>query len=1062
MSGGGIAALCVRRPVLTIVLNILVVLAGLAAWFGIEIRELPNVDRPIVTVRTDWRGATPESVDTQITGVIEGAVARVPGVSTISSRSRFGESRVTVEFDPSVDIDVAANDVRNAVAGVERRLPDDLDDPPTVIKSDADAQAIMRLAVTASATPIEELTRIVDDEIVDRLAAVPGVATVQVYGERKEIVRVTLDPQALASRGLGVEHVEAALADAALDMPAGTFETSQQNLIVRADASAVTAAEIAAIAIDGVTRIGDVATVAFGPEAESSTIRMNGRTGIGLGIVRQAQSNTLQISADVRAAIAELAALLPEDVQVTVTSDDALFINGAIHEVALTLGLATLIVVGVIWVFIGSVRATLIPSVAVPIALIGAIAAIWLAGFSLNILTLLALVLATGLVVDDAIVVLENIERHRAMGYGPRAAAVIGTRQVFFAVIATTATLAAVFVPISFLPGTAGRLFAEFGFTMAIAVLLSSFVALTLGPMLASRLPAVAHDGGGGLLGRAGTALAGLYRRLLDLALAAPIVVVALCAVFAVASVGVFTALPEELTPPEDRGSMFIVVNAPQGAGLDFTGRQLRQVEEAVAPLLDTGEVERIFTIAGTSGANSGFVIIGLAPWEDRARSQQEIAAELRPKLDAIAGARVALRSSNSLGIRGGGTGLQFAVTGVDFDALAMAAERFVDAADRLPGLTGLSLAYDTTQPQLSVVIDRERASDLGVPIGGIAAVLQTMLDGRNVVDIFVGDEAIPIRMQALEGSFDDPGDLDSLTIATGDGRVIPLSSLVTVTETAVAPELSREGQRRAVPLSAQLAPGTDLRSAMEQVEALAPELLAPGQQIRFLGEAATLEQTASGVATTFGFALLVVLLVLAAQFESFVGALIILATVPFGLAAAVFAVALSGGSLNVYSQIGLVMLVGLMAKNGILIVEFADQLRDRGRSVREAVREACSVRLRPVMMTMIATVAGGVPLILTGGAGGEARAALGWIIVGGLGFSTVFTLFLTPVAYLLLGGLRAPRGAEAKRLEAELAAAEARHAEAIGTAPAQSVPPKGDGPKTEPGRGGDLPAAAE
>jgi HAE1 family hydrophobic/amphiphilic exporter-1 len=1022
--GGGIAALCVRRPVLTIVINLLVLIAGIAALSGVEIRELPNVDRPIVTVRTDWDGATPASIDTQVTGIIEGAIARVPGVVTISSRSDYGESRVTIEFDPSVDIDVAANDVRNAVSRIERQLPDDLDDPPTVVKSDADADAIMRLAVTSPTMPIEDLTSLVNDEIVDRLAAVPGVADVSVYGDREAVLRITLDPQSLASRGIGIDEVADVVAGAALDMPAGTFESSNQNLIVRADASAITAPAIAALVIRDGTRVGDVATVSFGPDTGSSTIRLNGRTGIGLGIVRQAQSNTLAISEAVHAAIAELQQTMPSDVEITVTSDDAVFIDGSIHEVLVTLLLATIIVIATIWLFLGSLRATLIPAVAVPIALVGTLAAIWLVGFSVNILTLLALVLATGLVVDDAIVVLENIERYRAMRVGTRAAAVIGARQVFFAVIATTATLVSVFVPISFLPGTAGRLFIEFGFVMAIAVLLSAMVALTLTPMLASRLGHGGHATYPGPVAAAGRGLASLYRRLLDAALAAPLVVFTICALFAIVALGIFRALPEELTPPEDRGSMFISVQAPQAAGLDFTDRQLRAAEAVVTPLLDSGEARQIFTIAGNGGANSGFIIITLAPWEQRSRSQQAIAASLQSQLDAIPGARLTLRSSNSLGIRGGGTGLQFAITGTSYDDLAHAAEALIGASDRMPGLRNLSLSYDTTQPQLSVTIDRERASDLGVPIDGIATALQTVLDGREVANLFIGDDTVPIRLQAKEGSFVDPDDLDSLTIASADGHMVPLSSLMQVSETAVAPSLGREGQRRAVPLTAQLQTGVDLRSAMEQVSAAAEEVLPAGMEIRFLGEAAALNQTSSGVATTFGFALLVVLLVLAAQFESFVGALVILSTVPFGLAAAALAIGLTGGSLNVYSQIGLVMLVGLMAKNGILIVEFADQLRDQGRSVRDAIREACAVRLRPVMMTMIATVAGGVPLILTGGAGGEARAALGWIIVGGLGFSTLFTLFVTPVAYLVLGRFRKPRGAEQRRLDEELATA--------------------------------------
>jgi HAE1 family hydrophobic/amphiphilic exporter-1 len=670
---------------------------------------------------------------------------------------------------------------------------------------------------------------------------------------------------------------------------------------------------------------------------------------------------------------------------------------------------------------------------------------ILLAGFSLNILTCSPSCSPPGLVVDDAIVVLENIEEDARPRHGSARRAVLGAKQVFFAVVATTATLAAVFVPISFLPGTAGRLFSEFGFVMAFAVALSALVALTLCPMLASRMlkdpdPAVPERRNFLLRGleRIGAGGERLYHRMLDGALAAPLVVLAAACLFAAAAAFTYTTLPEQLTPNEDRGFIPVSIRGPQGVGIEYMDAQIRQVEAAALPLLESGEVTNILLLAGMMSANSGFVVLTLAPWEERARTQQEIAQELNGKLQKIPGVQISARQANSLGIRGGGQGLQFAITGTDYDALADQAEALRTALEAAPGFDTVQLNYDTTQPELAVTINREAAADLGVPVETLGATLATLLDGREMGEYYVGGDAIPVRAQAPDGMIDDPGDLDGIYVRTADGRMVPLAAFVTVEERAVAPELPREGQQRAVPLTATLAAGNDLRQAMTGLEALAATVLPPTTGIEYLGEAATLNETSSGVAATFGFALLVVLLVLAAQFESFLSAVIIMITVPFGLAAAVFAIALSGGSLNIYSQIGLVMLVGIMAKNGILIVEFANQLREQGFRVRDAIREACRVRLRPVVMTMVATIVGGVPLVISSGAGSEARQALGWIVVGGLGMATVVTLFVTPVAFLLLAGFGKTRSADAELLEAELANSAGTELE---TTPRRGVP---------------------
>ncbi|SON54440.1 Efflux pump membrane transporter BepE [Hartmannibacter diazotrophicus] len=1023
-------ALFVRRPVLALVINALIVVAGLAAFNGIEIRELPNIDRPIVTITTTYDGAAPETIDTEVTSVIEGAVARVAGVASISSSSQSGRSRVTAEFGDNVDIETAANDLRGAVDRVRNTLPDDADDPQ-VVKSDADSDPIMRVAILSDTMSIENLTTLVDDRITDRLSAVDGVADVQAYGDREAIFRVDVDEAALAARGLTLADLVTTLSSVTFDAPAGSLRTGDQALIVRADARVITAEAMGDLLVDASTRVRDIAYVSRGPDINSTQLRVNGRVGIGLGIIRASGSNTIDISNNVRQAVADLQATMPKGVEIRVTSDDATFINGALHEVEIALGLGIAVVVLVIYLFLADARATLIPAVTIPVSLIGTLAAIWLVGFSINILTLLALVLATGIVVDDAIVVLENIVRQRHLGLKSRAAAVVGTQEVFFAVLATTATLAAVFVPISFLPGQAGGLFREFGFVLAMAVAISSITALTFAPMLAAYvLPeSSSGHGEGNLLGRAlnavGAVLARIYFAILRAALALPLVVIVLCLLFGAVAYVSFKALPQELTPSEDRGVILMRVSAPQGVSIDYMSRQMDQINAILKPYRDSGEAQAVLTIAGRgTQLNSGFVVMTLADWAERERGQQAIAREINAKLAKLPGMRAFAFSPNSLGIRGGGQGLRVGILGPTYEGLQEEAGKMIAAMNANPAFDGPRLDTDPTQPQLSIDINRERVKDLGISLDDLQIALQAVLDGRKIAEVNVAGDAVPVKLMSTANPVNDPKDLENLFLRSGDGRMVPMSSVATIRENASAPELDREEQTRAVTITSNLGNGVAMQGALDTARQIAATTLAPGYRLIPLGEAATLEETSSGLSKTFGFAIAIVLLVLAAQFESFVSALIIIATVPFGLAAAVFAILLTGGTINLYSQIGLVMLVGIMAKNGILVVEFANQLRDQGMSVREAIEEACRVRLRPVMMTMIATIVGAVPLVLAFGAGAEARVALGWVLVGGLGFATVFTLFLTPVMFLLLARFSKPRATGEQRLASELAEA--------------------------------------
>ncbi len=1016
-------ALFVRRPILAFVLNALIVIAGLSALSGAEVRELPDVDRPVITVNTNFEGAAPETIDREITSVIEGAAGRVAGVKSISSTSRFGSSRVTVEFRDDVDLDVAATDLRDSIARIQNNLPDEAD-PPRVVKADADSEPVLRIAVTSSTRSAQDLTKLVRDTVEDRLLAAQGVADVQIFGERDLVFRVDIDQLQLASRGLTLTDLRDTLSTVSFDAPAGSLSSDSQNILVRTTASVTTSEQFEALEVVPDVKLGDVARVTLGPEPGSSVLRANGETGIGLGIIRQAQSNTLEISEAVRAVIDEVRPILPNDVEMFVTSDTATFIKGAIHEVEIALVMSVLIVTAIMYLFLRDARATLIPAIAMPVSLIGTLAAVWLVGFSINILTLLALVLATGMVVDDAIVVLENIVRRRSEGMGARAAAVMGTQQVFFAVIATTTTLAAVFIPLSFLPGQTGGLFREFGFTLAIAVLLSSITALTLCPVLASRLlraedvDAPSH----GVIGWIGGKLAGLYAVTLRATLAAPLVAVTVAVLFAAFAAVLFGTLRQELTPPEDRAVALLSITAPQGVAQDYTDAKMREIEALIEPLRASGEVENVFAIVGQGGSDSrGFMVLSLADWALRDRSQQEIVEELNGKLRGVVGIRAFAIQPNSLGIRGAGQGLTFAILGNDYASLADSAAQLVDRLEANPAFGQVRLGYETTQPQLFIEVDRARAADLGVNIDGMGEALQAVLDGRSVGTVFLNDDSYDIKLESNAEPVDDPGDLERVFVQASDGKMVPISSFVTLTERAVAPELSRESQLRSVQITAGLTPEMPLGAALAEVEQLAAEILPPESRILPLSEAATLTESSSAIFVVFGVAILIVLLVLAAQFESFVSAFIVMATVPLGLACAVYALVLTGGSLNVYSQIGLVLLVGIMAKNGILIVEFANQLRDEGASVREAIENASIIRLRPVMMTMVATVLGGLPLVLAFGAGAEAREVLGWIIVGGLGLATIATLYITPVAYLLLAGLSKPKAAEAARLHREL-----------------------------------------
>lgn len=1021
-------SLSIRRPVLIMVLNLLIVVAGIAALYGLEVRELPDVDRPIITVSASYPGAAPETVDTEVTSRLEGAVARVSGVKAIRASSEEGSSRIRVEFRPGIDIEDAANETRESVARIQRRLPDEIEQL-SIVKADNDAQGVVNIAISSSKYDLETLTDIVETDLAPLFLNIPGVADVSLDGDRQRVLRVSVDNLRLTSFQLSISDVAAALATAPFDVPAGSINSTDQQLIVRADATSVSEQDVRDIVVQGDVKIGDVASVYFGPADRRSMVRLNGVPVIGLGIIRQARSNTIEISDEVLMMIDGLRTRFP-DLEMTVTSDDAEFIRDSVDEVLQSLLFTIGLVIITLLIFIGKFKATLIPALAIPVSLIGSLAILWAFGFSINILTLLALVLATGLIVDDAIVVSENIQRRRAEGMGARAAAVIGTREVFFAVIATTAVLVAVFVPIAFLPSTAGRLFREFGGVLAGSVIISSFVALSLVPALTAKIPAVdiSKQKKPNILSRFGTTCVNGYERSLHFVLKFSVFVMAACLLIAGGAYFVFNDLENQLLPTEDRGVVRIFARGPDGTGINFMDRQALKTEELLLPNLDKGEIDSIYTVVGRWDPNILYITVPLVDWADRERSQQEIIDELRPMLSQVAGAPGRAFGANSLNLRGFGGGFEMALTGENYLEIYEAALAFSKKIeDTMPELGRVEVSYKPTQPQLRVNIDRRRAEELGVSFSDISRTLRAAINGDDIVDLNVGDQAVPIILQTMSRNSIDPASLLNLYVSSTGGGLVPLSSVAYITEEGVAAELERHAQRRAIELEMDLPAEVTIEKAVTAIQNLANDTLPAGIGVVFLGEAQTYQETNQEVLLTYVLAFLIVLLVLAAQFESFNSAFVVMLTVPFGIAAAIYALFLTGTSVNIYSQIGLVMLIGLLAKNSILLVEFANQLRDKGMDVKEAIVEAGRVRLRPIMMTLVSTVLGGLPLILSTGAGAEARNAIGWVVFGGLGLAVVFTLFLTPVLYYAFARLSKPKADEARRLHEELEAAEKR-----------------------------------
>ncbi|MEO0568137.1 MAG: efflux RND transporter permease subunit [Pseudomonadota bacterium] len=1019
----------VRRPVLAAVASLLILVFGIAALRDIPVRELPDVDNAVVTITTSYRGAAPSVVDTDLTQVLEGAITAIAGVRSISSSSRQGRSQITIDFEVDTDVDVAASDIRTAVSRIRGNLPDEADDP-VVLKADADADPVMRLSVTSDRLTTAEITDYFDRNISDRLSTVPGVANLRVYGDRPFAVRLWLDKRALAARNLTVADVQDAITRNNLELPAGTVKSTSQQLTVRLNSRLTSLDDFREIVIDEVAgypvRLGDVARIAAGVADDTTIARNNGIEAVGMAVLRQSRSNTVEISKALRAEIAAITPSLPEGMEIHVGSDDALFVGASIREVLIALSISLALVVCVILIFLRSFRATLIPAVVIPVSLIGCFVLIGAWGFSVNTLTLLALLLAIGLVVDDAIVVLENIQRRIENGETPLVAAFRGSRQVTFAVIATSITLIAVFIPLSFMPGQVGRLFVEFGWVLAGAVAISTFVALTLCPALASKVLMPLRPGSTGVEQEAKLSLPQKsYQWMLRKSIAMPLVMLACAAAITGGAALFYQDLPSELAPKEDRGVGFIPLFAPQGSTVEYSDAAARQAEEVLQPLKDEGIVDTIFTFTGWNNrADRSFVVFRMVPWQDRNVTVAEVVKRIQPDMQQITIARGFPVSPAGLGLRGSSRPVNVIIAGPGFDTVRNWATTLEEHTDEIDGLINPSISFEENLPQLDINVDRARADDLGISIETIAETMQIMLASREVTTFVSQGREYPVILQAEEKDRRSPSDIDDIFLRAGDGEtLVPIGALVEATENAAVPSLQRFDRLPSITLSGSLAPEANLGTVLNEIERIAADVLPADVALGYSGQSRILKETSSGVALVLGLSLLIVFLVLAAQFESFVHPLIIMLTVPGGAAGAVYAMALGGLTLNVYSQIGIILLVGLAAKNGILIVEFANQLRSEGMERREAAIQAAVLRLRPIVMTVVSTILGALPLVLATGAGAESRQSIGIVIIAGLALSSVLMLIVTPVLYDLLARFTKPQGALERRLEEELAA---------------------------------------
>jgi multidrug efflux pump len=1027
-----LSEICVDRPVLASVMSLVIVLFGALALARLSNRELPDVDEPVVAVTTVYPGAAPEVVETSVTEPLEDQLIGIDGVRHLVSQSREQASTITVQFELGRDIEAAANDVRDRVARSRSALPDEVEDP-IVAKRDSDANAVMWLAVSGESYTQIQLSQIVESRVKDRLSKLPGISDVLVGGERRYAMRVWIHNDRLVAHGLTIADVTAALERENVDIPSGRVEGADREYTVRSLGELRTVEGYESLIVATVRgepiRLRDVAKVEVGPEDERKLVRFDQRPAIGLGIVKQSQANTLDVADAVHAVLPGLREELPPGVRLEVAYDGAKFIRQSISDVRRTIFEAIALVVLVIYVFLRSFRATIVPAVAIPVSIVGAFALLYFFDFTINTLTLMGVTLAIGLVVDDAIVVLENVTRWVEQGSPPREAAIHGMREISFAVVAATISSVAVFLPLAFLRDTTGRLFGEFAVTVAAAILISGFVALTLSPALCALVlrERRAERGAKARLAAALARLGAGYARALGPVLRRPGAWLLLGAAWVVLGGFLYTRIPEELIPKDDRATVLVFNQAPEGATIEYTDRYQRVAEDVVASQPETAGVFSIVALGiGTPGlVNEAFLWVTLVPKEERGRSQDEVIEALRDPLGDIPGIQsFAFGPSPLRGFRG--TPVELVVQGDDIGELKRLSDEIADRLRERPGFVNVRSDLFLNKPQLEVAIDRDRASDLGVSVRDIAGTLQILLGGLDLSTFKLEGETYNVMAQLPRGDRSRPADLYSIYVRGRDAQLVSLRSVVQAREAVAPRSLNHFDRRRSATINADLGEGLSQGDALAQAEAVAREVLAgvPGTRFDFSGEAEKFFESGNALVSAYLLAVLVVYLVLAGQFESFVHPLTILVAVALSFTGALVALLAAGDTLNLYSKIGLVMLVGLVAKNSILIVEFANQLRERGTPLREATFEAARTRFRPILMTALATIMGILPIALGSGSGGEARAPLGVAVVGGMLFSTALTFFVVPATYLAVERLREALAARRPRAGAPRAAA--------------------------------------
>ncbi len=1000
----------VKRPVFATVINLLIITFGIVAFLFLPLREYPDIDPPIVSINTSYPGASAAIVETKITQILEDRISGVEGVKTITSNSRVGRSNITIEFNLDRDIDSATNDVRDRISRALRSLPEQAD-PPEVFKANDDENVIVWFVLQSDTMSTLELTDYAQRYIVDRFAVVDGVARVRVGGGRTYAMRILLNRAAMAARNVTVNDIELVLRAENVELPAGKVESIDRDFSIRVQRSYLTAKDFSDMVItrskdNSLVRLGDVANVKVDAQNDETLFRGNGKNMVGLGIIKQSKANTLDVVKSARKEMFAVRSALPVGTTIINSYDTSVFIQGSIDEVYKTLIIAMLMVVLVIFLFLGNIRATLIPAVTVPVALIGSMMTLSWFGFSINLLTLLALVLAIGLVVDDAIVVLENIYRRIENGQAPLIAAYEGGREVAFAVIATTLVLVAVFVPLIFLSGNIGRLFTEFAIAIAAAVVFSSITALSLTPMMCSKM--LKHrqrsSSFGQKLDKAFGKFEASYGKALSHSIHQPILIVSVIALSVFAIYLLINQIPSEYTPKEDRGNLFIMMQGAEGASYENNVKNMNIIESKLLVYQERGDLDRVIVRVPGFGGVGGIAIVGMPDWDDRHFGTFEFIGKINKELQSVTDVRAFAMMRRGIGGGGSNAPVAFVLQGNTYEELAKWRDILIKEAQKNPNLSNINSDYKETYPQLMVQIDRNRAYDLGVPVGDIAKILETMLGQRRVTTFVDRGEEYDVILEGDKTQYRSPADIDNIYVRsrTSD-KLIPLSNLITLSENATSSRLNRYNRLRSVTVTANLANGYALGDALAFLKNIADERLPEETQIDYKGQSLLLQESGNSILLIFILALLITFLVLAAQFESFIHPLVILLTVPLALVGALGGLHLMGMSLNIYSQIGIVMLIGLAAKNGILIVEFANQLRDKGIEFEQALINAAQQRLRPIVMTTFTTVTSAIPLVLASGPGAESRMVIGVVIFAGVSLASVFTLFIVPGAYYWL-----------------------------------------------------------